>query len=220
MFTNRSKFDVQCLMFLFLQIQRCPSLELKGVLCVRVCSLTDEQDCAACITSTYSNTQDALHWNRKASCVLEYAHSQTNKTVQHVFVRVFTKQSPTAMLVWTWHKTFKEESRLCRRKGSGRPKTSEEMVERVCKKILQSTKKLLRRTSLEIQIQPTTVWRILRICHNSREQAKTQTELMCAVAQAERMVNMCEISYEIQIFQNFSFKFGGIIHTLFNIKPV
>ena len=98
----------------------------------------------------------------KVFCVLEYARSHSNKTVQHAFVRNFSKQSPTAMQILTWHKKFKEEGCLCKRKGSGRPRTSEETVERVCKKILHSPRKSLRRTSLETQISPTTVWRILR----------------------------------------------------------
>ena len=33
----------------------------------------------------------------KVFCVLEYARSQPSKTVQHAFVREFSKQSPTAM---------------------------------------------------------------------------------------------------------------------------
>ena len=35
----------------------------------------------------------------KAFCVLDYARSQSNKTVQHAFVREFSKQSPTAMQI-------------------------------------------------------------------------------------------------------------------------
>ena len=72
-----------------------------------------------------------LTGREKALCVLEYARSQSNKTVQHAFVRELSKQSPTAMQIWTWHKKFKERGCLCRRKGSGQPKTSEEMVEHV-----------------------------------------------------------------------------------------
>ena len=75
----------------------------------------------------------------KAFCVLE-----SNKTVWHVFVREFSKQLPTAMQIWTWHKNLKEEGCLCRRKGSGRPKTSEGTVVCVRKRILQSLKKSLR----------------------------------------------------------------------------
>ena len=95
-------------------------------------------------------------------CVLKYARSQSNRTVQHAFVRELSIQLPTAMQIWTWHINFKEKVGYCRRKGSGRPKTSEETVERVCKKILQSPKKSLQGRSLETQIPPTTVWRILR----------------------------------------------------------
>ena len=56
--------------------------------------------------------------------------------------------------------------------------------------------------------------------HYGIGQAKAQTELTCAVSQAERILIMCEIGYEIHNSLNFSFKFSGIIHILFNIKPV
>ena len=73
----------------------------------------------------------------KAFCVLEYARSQSNKTVQYAFVREFSKQSPTAMLISTRHKNFKEEGCLCKRKGSGRRKhqkrRSSVFVEESCK---------------------------------------------------------------------------------------
>ena len=56
--------------------------------------------------------------------------------------------------------------------------------------------------------------------HNGRGQAIAQTELTCAVPQVERILDMCEISYEIHISLNFSFIFGGIILILFDIKPL
>ena len=59
-------------------------------------------------------------------------------------------------------KKLNEGGCLCTRKGSGRPKTSDETVERVSKNILQSPWKSLRRTSLETQFPQATVWRILR----------------------------------------------------------
>ena len=82
----------------------------------------------------FTNVEMSFTGIEKAFCVLEYTRSQLNKSVLHVFVREFSKQSPTAMQVWTWHKRFNEEGCLCRRKGSGRPKTSQEMVECVRKK--------------------------------------------------------------------------------------
>ena len=56
--------------------------------------------------------------------------------------------------------------------------------------------------------------------HNGRGQAKAQTELTCAVSQTGRILNMREIGFEIHISLNFSFTFGGMILTLFNMKPV
>ena len=44
--------------------------------------------------------------------------------------------------------------------------------------------------------------------------------LTCAVSQAERILNIFYIDYEMHISLNFSFKFGGIIVIMFNIKPV
>ena len=56
--------------------------------------------------------------------------------------------------------------------------------------------------------------------HNGRGQTNAQTDLTCAVSQAERMLNMCEIGNEIHISLIFSFIFGGIVLILFKIKPV
>ena len=93
----------------------------------------------------FTDIEMAFTGRELAFCLLEYARSQLNKTVQHAFAREFSKQLLTAMQILRkkWHKKFKEEGCLCRRKGSGRPKTSEEMVECVRKKILQISKKLL-----------------------------------------------------------------------------
>ena len=55
----------------------------------------------------------------QALCMLEYARSQSNRTVRYAFVREFSKQLLTAMQIWTLHKKIKEEGCLCRRKGSG-----------------------------------------------------------------------------------------------------
>ena len=56
--------------------------------------------------------------------------------------------------------------------------------------------------------------------HNGRGQAKAQAKYLCALSQAERILNMCETGYEIHISLNFSFKFERMILILFNIKPV
>ena len=101
------------------------------------------------------------------------------------------------------------------------------------KKNLQIPKNSLRKASLETHdstnnslahpeetLNNETLQATVRSGHNGRGQAKAQTELTCDVSQAERILNMCDISYEIHISHNFSFKFGGIILILFIIRPV
>ena len=74
----------------------------------------------------------------KAFCVLEYARTNSNKTVQRAFVRKFSKKSPTAKQIWSWKKKFEDEGCLCRVKGSGQPATAEGKVERIRQTLLRS----------------------------------------------------------------------------------
>ena len=76
----------------------------------------------------------------KAFCVLEYAQTNSNKTVQRAFVRKFSK-SPTAKQIWSWKKKFEDEGCLCRATGSGRQATAEGKVERIFQTLLRSPKK-------------------------------------------------------------------------------
>ena len=98
----------------------------------------------------------------KAFCVLEYARTNSNKTVQRVFVRKLPKKSPTAKQIWCWKKKFEDEGCLCRAKGSGRPATAEGKVERIRQTLLRSPKMSTRRTSVRTLIPPTTVWWVVR----------------------------------------------------------
>ena len=100
----------------------------------------------------------------KAFCVLEYARTNSNKTVQRAIVRKFSKKSPTAKQISSWKKKFEDEGCLCRAKGSGRPATTEGKVERIRQTLLRCPKKSLRRTSTATLIPPTTFWRVVRIC--------------------------------------------------------
>lgn len=65
--------------------------------------------------------------------------------------------APIAMHNWTWCKMFKEDY-LCSAKESGRLPLSEEMVERVRERIVQSP----RRASPETKIPQMSVWRVSR----------------------------------------------------------
>ena len=51
----------------------------------------------------FTYIQMTFNGREKAFCVLDYALSQSHKTVQHAFVREFSIQSPRGMQIWTWH---------------------------------------------------------------------------------------------------------------------
>ena len=103
---------------------------------------------------------------QKAFCVLEYAKTQSFKTVQRAFAQRFEKTRSEKVLdkkqIWTWHKKFKEEGCLCRVKGSGRTPISEGNMEQIRRKLVNSPRKSIRRTSFETQIPKSSVWRIVR----------------------------------------------------------
>ena len=61
----------------------------------------------------FTDIEMLIAGREKAFYVLEYARSQSNKTVQHALVREFLKQSPIAMQIWTWHKKLKEKVFFC-----------------------------------------------------------------------------------------------------------
>ena len=78
--------------------------------------------------------------SKKAFCELEYARTNSDKTVQRAFVRKFFKKSPTAKQIWSWKKKFEDEGRLRGAKGSGRSATAEGKVERIRQTLLRSPK--------------------------------------------------------------------------------
>ena len=99
----------------------------------------------------------------KAFCVLEYARSQSNKTVQHAFAREFSKQLSTAMQIWTLHKKLKEERVSAGEKNLG----DHDIIRdgRVCsQKNPAKPKGIVTENNSGNPDSPTTVWHILRKC--------------------------------------------------------
>ena len=80
----------------------------------------------------------------KAVCVLEYAGTQSIKTVRRIFTQRFEKRAfgkvPNKKQIWRWHEKFKKEGCLGRVKGSGRKSMSEETGDKVRQKIVYSPK--------------------------------------------------------------------------------
>ena len=163
--------------------------------------------------------------------MLEYAQSQFNKTVQHALVREFSKTVANSNAdlgmakkiqrgklfeqekrIWTT-KNIRRDGRAWSKKNLAKPK---EIATKNKSGNPDSTNNSLvhpEETLDNENLQATT-----RSGHNGRGQANAQTEFTCAMPQVERILNMYEIGYEINISLNFSFTFGGIILILLNIK--
>ena len=106
--------------------------------------------------------RDALHWKRKGVLCFGVYWITVKQDCAACISEGVLKTVTSSNADFDMAQKMKEEHCLCRRKGSGRPRSIRRDVERVNEKTLQSPKKSLRRTSLETQISPTTVWRILR----------------------------------------------------------
>jgi transposase len=98
----------------------------------------------------------------KAFCVLDYAQCKSITTVQRNFLRRFGKDSPTRKSIYDWLRKFETTGCLCKGKSPGRPRVSEENVQRTRKAFLRSPKKSIPKASRKLQIIQTTVWKVLR----------------------------------------------------------
>ena len=100
---------------------------------------------------------------QKAFCVLEFAKTKSVITVQRAFRVKFNCDAPSSKNIRRWSKQFEESGCLCKGKSPGRPRTSEENVERVRAAFSRSPRQSTRRVSRALGISQPTVWRVLGI---------------------------------------------------------
>ena len=87
----------------------------------------------------------------KAFYVLEFAKTEELWTaVQCAFRRKFGKEPPERKSIVRWHGKFITDGCLCPAKRTGRPSTSEDVIEQVRTAFQQSPHKLIRRASREL----------------------------------------------------------------------
>lgn len=79
-----------------------------------------------CYVFFFSGTEMTFTVKEKILCALEYARTQSNKTVHPASVREIAKNVSTAIQIWTWHKNVKLQGCLCRARGFGQPPVLEE----------------------------------------------------------------------------------------------
>ncbi|GBN46199.1 hypothetical protein AVEN_195250-1 [Araneus ventricosus] len=67
----------------------------------------------------------------KSFCVLEYAKCSSVTNVQRAFLLKYGKAAPVHQSILYWLRQFCETGPLCKGKNTGRPRVSEEIVERM-----------------------------------------------------------------------------------------
>ena len=77
----------------------------------------------------------------RAFCVLQFVKHESVVSVQRAFRRQFSSDPPSPNSIRRWYQQFQTTGCLCKGKSAGRPRVSEESVERVRQSFLRSTKK-------------------------------------------------------------------------------
>jgi hypothetical protein len=100
--------------------------------------------------------------DQKAFWVLQFAKHESVVSVQGAFRRQFQSDLPSVNSIRLLHQLFHTTGSLCKGKISGRPRVSEEIVERARQSFLPSPKKSVRHASLELEMSTMTVWKMFR----------------------------------------------------------
>ena len=93
----------------------------------------------------------------KAFCVLRFEASRSVITVQREFRARFRKDAPQRKNIIRWYRQFVETGCLCKGKSSGRPRVSDDNVERVHEAFQRSPRKSLARANRELDLPKITV---------------------------------------------------------------
>jgi hypothetical protein len=100
--------------------------------------------------------------NKKAFCVLDYHVNQSVISVQRHFRTRFNEDPPSNQSIRKWYLNFKRNGCICKKKSTGRPSVSNEVVEQVRESFTRSPQKSTVKCSRELGIPQPTVWKILR----------------------------------------------------------
>ena len=95
-------------------------------------------------------------------CVLRFEVSRSVITVQREFRARYRKDVPCRNNISRWYRQFVETGCLCKGKSPGRPRVSDDNIERVREAFLRSPRKSVARASRELDMPKMTVWKVLR----------------------------------------------------------
>jgi hypothetical protein len=96
----------------------------------------------------------------KAMCVVWFFERKPVIKMQRRYRTQYWKVSPSDNAIRRWFMQFQETGSVLHRKGAGRPRNSQEDVDRIHEAFSRSPQKSTKRTSLQLGIPQTTVWRV------------------------------------------------------------
>ena len=94
--------------------------------------------------------------------MLRFEVSRSVITVQREFHARFRKDAPHRNNITRWYRQFVETGCLCKGKSPGRPRVSDDNIERLREAFQQSPHKSVARESRELDMPKITVWKMLR----------------------------------------------------------
>lgn len=98
----------------------------------------------------------------QAVCVSWFIETRSDTQTRRNFLTSFNREPPSRPTIRQWHRKFMQTGSVLHQKGAGRPRTSEENVERVREAFHQSPKKSVRTASRQLQMPRSTVHKVLR----------------------------------------------------------
>ena len=100
--------------------------------------------------------------------MLRFEVSRSVITGQREFRARFRKDAPCRNNITRWYRQFVETGCLCKGKSPGRPRVSDDNIERVREVFLRSPRKSVAGASRELDMPKMTVWKVLlkRLCFN------------------------------------------------------
>jgi hypothetical protein len=116
--------------------------------------------------SPIGGSHDKTWWGQETRkhCVLEFDKTESLVTVQQRFQTKYHTEPPTNKTISEWYKKFQQSGCLCTSKWTDRPGPSAETVKHVHGTSVRSPRKSTHRTSRELQMPQSSVWRILCKC--------------------------------------------------------
>ena len=97
----------------------------------------------------------------KAQCVSWFIETKSDVLTQRNYRSKYGRDPPSRLSIHLWHKKFMETGTVFDARRSGRPRTSEENIERVGQAFQRSPMKSIRTAARQLELPRSTVHKVL-----------------------------------------------------------